>query len=283
MNWCIALITGILLIAATGCIAPESDAGNSLPPVDMQLPPTPMPVQSTHPTVTSPTAVPTVIATITITRSPTITVGKTPADIPESTLKARIQDAKNKLDQLKNSDKADTIITSVNQGICEIKESKELGYLIDVNSGDAFFVKGDYGSIALDLFRKNMTPGHTYIILHTHAKDWYMCRGSGIISLDTFSLADLAVASNLTAMGYHVQKVIAVSDKDYEIYPKIRDDWRTKEVVYQSVDHLEQRMEVKFSTYDPNFKKTFYDVDNLMPLLVKELNYTYTINNVVLT
>ena len=283
MNRCVALIIAILLIAAAGCISPERGTGDSRTPVVTQLSPTPVLVQSTHPAVTSPTAVPTVPTTAAISQSPTITVKKTPTPIPESALKARIQDAKNQLDQLKNSDKADTVILSVNEGNCEIKKSRELGYLIDINSGEMSFVKGDYGSIALDLFRKNMTHGHTYIILHTHAKDWYTCRGSGMISMDTFSLADLAAASNLTAQGYHVQKVIAVSDKDYEVYPKIRDDWKTKEEVYQGVDHLEQRMEVKFSTYDPYMKMTFYDVDNLMPLLTRELNYTYTVNNVILT
>ncbi|MDP3564065.1 MAG: hypothetical protein Q8R70_06200, partial [Methanoregula sp.] len=260
-----------------------SDAGNPLPPVVTQPIPTPVPVESTHPEVTSPTAVPTAVATATITLLPTTTVEKTPAPIPESALKARIQDAKNKLDQLKNSDQADTMILSVNEGICEIKRSRELGYLIDVNSGEMSFVKGDYGSIALDLFRQNMTYGHTYIVLHTHAKDWYTCRGSGIISLNTFSLADLAVASNLTKQGYHVQKVIAVSDKDYEVYPKVKDDWKTLAEVFEGVDHLEQRMEIKFSTYDPYLDRTFYDVDNLMPLLTRELNYTYTVNNVILT
>jgi len=283
MNRCVVLLIGILLIAATGCIAPERDAGNSVTPVVTQLSPAPIPVQSTISAVTPPTVVPLVTATTTIHRSPATPVEKTPVYISDAALKARIQDAKNQLDQLKNSDRADTRVISLNQGICEIKISKELGYLIDVNSGEMSFVKGDYGSIALDLFRQNMTIGHTYIILHTHAKDWYMCRGSGTISLDTFSLADLAAASTLTDQGYHVQKVIAVSDKDYEVYPKIRDDWKTKEEVYRGVDRIEQRMEVKFSTYDPYLNMTFYDVDNMMPLLTRELNYTYSVNNVVLT
>lgn len=283
MNRCLTLLIAILLIAATGCTAPQQDAGNSLPPVVTQQVTSFVVVQSTYPEVTSPTVVLTVNATVNITRSPTVTIEKTPAPIPESALKARIQDAKNKLDQLKNSDQADTMILSVNEGICEIKRSRELGYLIDVNSGEMSFVKGDYGSIALDLFRKDMTSGHTYIVLHTHAKDWYTCRGSGIVSLNTFSLTDLAVASNLTKQGYHVQKMIAVSDKDYEVYPKVKDDWKTLAEVYGGVGHLEQRMEIKFSTYDPYLNRTFYDVDNLMPLLTRELNYTYTVNNVILT
>ena len=168
---------------------------------------------------------------------------------------------------------------------CEIKESKELGYLLDVNTGDLTFVKGDYGSIALDLFRQNMTAGHTYIILHSHAKDWFVCRGSGTISLDTFSLADLAAASMLTQQGYHIQKVIAVGEKIYEINPKTEDNWKTPEEVYNAVNLIEQRMEVPFHIdyYDPDTgKKTvYYDVDNLMPLLTRELDYTYRVNNVV--
>jgi len=240
-----------------------------------------------NPAVTSPapvpSPVPTLIAPATMTRSPTIAVEKTPTPIPESGLKARIQDAKNQLDQLKDSDRADTIISSINGGDCEIKKSRELGYLIDVNTGEMFFVKGDYGSISLALFEQNMTRGHTYIILHTHAKDWYTCRGSGMVSLNTFSLEDLGAASEFTARGYHVQKVLAVSDKDYEVYPKIPDDWKSIDEVHDGVDRIERRMEVKFSTYDPNLKMTFYDVDSLMPLLTEELNYTYSENNVVLT
>lgn len=277
------LIMSVLLIAATGCIAPGSVAEKNVPPVVTEQFSTPVPVQSAEPTVTSTTAVPTINATTTITRSPTITAKKTPTPVPESVLKAHIQDAKNQLDQLKNSDLADTIIISLNEGDCEIKRSRELGYLIDINSGEMSFVKGDYGSISLDLFRQKMTRGQTYIILHTHAKDWYTCRGSGMIGLNTFSLADLAVSSNLVTQGYHVQKVIAVSDKDYEVYPKIPDDWKTMAEVYEGVDRLEKRMEVKFSTYDSSVNMTFYDVDNLMPLLARELNYTYTVNNVILT
>ncbi|MHB8162940.1 MAG: hypothetical protein ACYDDV_01165 [Methanoregula sp.] len=279
----VALLIGILLIAATGCVAPETGAGVPLTPVVTQKVPTTLPVQTTFLAVASPTEVPTVLTTAAISPSTAVTAKNTLSEIPESTLKAHIQDAKNKLDQLKNSDKADTVIISIDQGICEIKKSRELGYLIDVNNGEMSFVKGDYGSIALDLFRQNMTSGHTYIILHTHAKDWYTCRGSGIIGMDTFSLADLAVASDLTRQGYHIQKVIAVSDKDYEIYPKIRDNWKTMAEVYQGVDRVEQHLETKFSTYDPYLGQTFYDVDNLMPLLAGELNYTYTINHVVMS
>ena len=287
MNRCIALLTVILLTAATGCMAPQGEGVSTVSPVVTDMLPSPTPLQSTNPGVTSattvPTPVPTLIATATMTHSPTITGEKTPAPIPESGLKARIQDAKNQLNQLKDSTRADTIISSINGGDCEIKKSRELGYLIDVNTGEMSFVKGDYGSISLTLFAQNMTRGHTYIILHTHAKDWYTCRGSGMVSLNTFSLEDLGAASEFTARGYHVQKVIAVSDKDYEVSPKVRDDWKTMDEVRDGVDRIERRMGVKFSTYNPDLKMTFYDVDSLMPLLTQELNYTYTVNNVALT
>jgi len=287
MNRCTALLMVILLIATAGCMTQQRDGENTVSPDVTHLLPTPVPLQSTNPVVTLatpvPTPVPTLIATATMTHSPTITGEKTPAPIPESGLKARIQDAKNQLNQLKDSTRADTIISSINGGDCEIKKSRELGYLIDVNTGEMSFVKGDYGSISLTLFAQNMTRGHTYIILHTHAKDWYTCRGSGMVSLNTFSLEDLGAASEFTARGYHVQKVLAVSDKDYEVYPKIPDDWKSIDEVHDGVDRIERRMEVKFSTYDPNLKMTFYDVDSLMPLLTEELNYTYSENNVVLT
>jgi hypothetical protein len=283
MNHCIAFLIGIMLIAATGCVTSEKIAGD-IPAQDVtQLPATPVPVQSTLSAVTFPASAPKATISVIITQSPVITPAKTPAQISDSALNARIQDAKNKLDQLKDSDKADTIVKSAQPPLyCEIRESKELGYLIDANTGDMFFVKGDYGSIDIELFRQNMTLGHDYIILHTHAKDLFICSGRGTIGLNTFSLSDLTAASNLTAQGYHVQKVIAVSDKNYEVFPKIRDDWRTKEEVYKGVEDIEQRMEVKFSIYDPYWKQTFYDVDNIMPLLAKELNYTYIANHVVL-
>jgi hypothetical protein len=283
MNCCVALLTGILLIAATGCVTQEKIAGNVPAQGIPQLSATPVPVQRTLPAVTLTTSAATATVSAKIPRSPVVTPEKTQAQISDSILNARIQDAKNRLYQLKDSDKADTIIKPAQPPLyCEIRESKELGYLIDADTGDMFFVKGDYGSIDIDLFRRNMTPGHEYILLHTHARDWYICRGGGTIGLDTFSLADLAVASGLTAQGYHVQKMIAVSDRNFEVFPKIRDDWKTKEEVYKGVEDIERRMEVKFSIYDPYWKKTFYDVDSIMPLLARELNYTYIVNHIVL-
>ena len=272
----------LFVLFSAGCV---SSSNQPVAPVHTS-PATPSPIATAIPSTPSPS--PTKAATVSVTfvgTSPTATAPPQtpPVLLTDSALNARIQDAKNRLDQLKDSDKSDTIVISAHTpDNCEIKKSRELGYLIEANTGDTFFVKGDYWSIDSDLFVRNMKPGHSYVILHTHPKMWTTCRGNGIVSLNTFSLADLAVASNLTEQGYHIQKVIAVSDLDYEIYPKLKDDWKTKEEVYKGVDHIERFMEVKFSTYDPYLDRTFYDVDNLMPLLAKELNYTYTANHVVL-
>ena len=45
---------------------------------------------------------------------------------------------------------------------------------------------------------------------------------------------------------------------------------------------IETQVGRPFSYYDPVFETTFYDVDNLMPLLVKELDYHYTVNNIII-
>lgn len=283
---CFAFLLVIMLIAVTGCVAPDIETKTAPVQVNPQLTSASVAEQGTIPAIPTPTIVSTVPATVTATPSPPVTPEKTPVQISESALNARIQDAKNKLDMLKDSDKADMTIKPASPPFyCEIKESKELGYLLDVNTGDLTFVKGDYGSIALDLFRQNMTAGHTYIILHSHAKDWFVCRGSGTISLDTFSLADLSAASVLTEQGYHIQKVIAVGEKIYEVYPKAEDNWKSPEEVYNAVSLIEERMETTFHIdyYNPETgqKTVYYDVDNLMPLLTRELDYTYKVNNVV--
>jgi hypothetical protein len=72
--------------------------------------------------------------------------------------------------------------------------------------------------------------------------------------------------------------MIVVSDKIYETSPKTTDNWKTEDEVYQAFDDLERRKEMKFSVIDPDSGTKYYDVDNIMPLLVKELNYSYTIN-----
>jgi hypothetical protein len=106
--------------------------------------------------------------------------------------------------------------------------------------------------------------------------------GSGIISLYTFSIGDLEATANLTEQGYHVRILIAISDKEYRISPKVKDDWKSDNEIRLAVDRVERRMGVQFAYYDPVFDRVFYDVDNLMHLLARELNYTYTANGVVL-
>jgi predicted CoA-binding protein len=213
-----------------------------------------------------------------------ITPEKTQVQISESALKARIQDAKNKLDMLKESDKAETIVYASPQRYgCDFKKSKELAYAIDCNSGDMFYVKGDYGRIDSSLFEENMIKGHTYVILHTHSGDWERCNYVDLTSYqsyyNTFSIADLALASSLTEQDYHIQKMILVSDTNYEVYPKTMDGWKTKEEVYNSIDRIEKRMDVNFHFRDSEFSKTIYFVDSLMPLLTKELDYVYIQKN----
>ncbi|MFA4877805.1 MAG: hypothetical protein WC586_10350 [Methanoregula sp.] len=274
-------IITLALILVAGCAGQAPPAPSSPAPAGT----------SAHPTMgvltTTPTMVPATVTTtprITTTQ-PAMTV-TIPASISEAALKARIQDAKNKLDMLKNSDMADTILKKARSpGECEVKISKELGYLIDSDTGEMSFIKGDYGSISLDRFRQNMTKGHTYVILHSHAKDWIYCQDTGTIGLNTFSLSDLSAPSNLTRQGFHVQKLVAVSDKMYEVYPKIPDNWKTKEEVYNTFDRIEQRLESKFH-YDyynsQGRKTTWYDVDMIMPLLTKELGYTYIADNTII-
>lgn len=285
-NGIITCVILFMLIVSSACVIAHKNTAS--PPVTAPSTPTPSAVQTHWTKSPSPTPL-TSNETMAQTPVPAITAvvnistKKSLQTISDESLRAKIQDSKNKLDQLKDSDKADTIIISGNSlGKCEVKKSRELGYLIDANTGDTFFVKGDYWSIDTGLFTASMKPGHTYVILHTHPKMWTTCYGTGIVNLDSFSINDLAVASNLTERGFHIQKVIAVSDVDYEIYPKVRDDWRTKDEIYAAIDRIERFMEVKFSIYDPNYDRTFYDVDNLMPLLAKELNYTYTANHVVM-
>ncbi len=273
------VLAGVLVAGCAGLVPPKNP--NPAPAIT--------PVPATAAAVTAnPTTIPTKIpvpATSVTTTMTAIITETTPPSISETALKAQIQDAKNKLDLLKNTDRADTIlITAKNPGECDVKLSKELGYLIDANTGDTTFVKGDYGSISLDRFRQNMLAGHTYVILHSHAKDWIVCQDTGTIGLNTLSLGDLAAPANLTRQGYHIQKIIAVSDKDYEVYPRIPDNWKTSEEVSDSFTGIEKRLEARFhyDYYDENGKQQiWYDVDMIMPLLAKDLDYTYVVNNIV--
>ena len=276
----------IAAILVTGC----TNSGSISTPVTTPAPTTGAVVVNVSTVTTVQTA-----ALASLVTTPTVTVTsvknappqKTSTQISESILNARIRDAKNRMDMYKESDKAATILRkAVPPQYCEIKESKELGYFIDVNTGENAFVTGDYGFIKGELFTKQMIKGHTYIIIHTHAKDWYICRGSGTITIDTFSLADLGFASNLTEQGYHVQKMIVLSDNTYEVYPKTTDNWKTNEEVYKAVEQIEKTMEVSFHIdyTDPYTGKTtkYYNLVNIMPLLAEKLNYTYAVNYVVM-
>ncbi|HEX3002205.1 MAG TPA: hypothetical protein VHN82_07550 [Methanoregula sp.] len=213
----------------------------------------------------------------------------TPAPSPKATpisdaaLNARVVDARNKLEMFIDSDVADTVI--LHQGSprnCDIKKSKEIGYLIDMSTGESTFVKGDYWSINADLFSGPMKKDRQYIIIHTHPRMWVTCSGSGIYSLYTFSLGDMLATRNLTDQGYHVKMLIAIADRDYRIWPYQDDNWKSETEIMSAVERIETQTGRPFSYYDPVFETTFYDVDNLMPLLVKELDYHYTINNIII-
>lgn len=256
------LVIGIVLMS--GCTNMSSTG--TVPDTATPTPTLPVPVTIITPEKT--------IDTVPVTL-PAITPEKTREPISDSALRAKIQEAKNRLSMYKDSDKADTIVAR--GSYCEVKQSKELGCVIDVNTGDMNYVKGDYGSMNGDLFMQNMSRGHTYSILHSHSKNWIICEGEETINFDTFSLNDLAMGYTLGKQGYHIQNLIVVSDRDYEVYPMTRDDWKTKEEIYRSVEHIEQRKEMNFHTEYNGVR--YYDVDNLMPLLTRELDYVYTINN----
>lgn len=282
--------SGIFLIFL--CIVIIFSAGCTSQTVSTKSSPAPTPTTSILTTAITSEITNSIIPTtpnITTIPSLAITPEKTQVQISESALKARIQDAKNKLDMLKESDKADTIVYASPQRYgCDFKKSKELGYAIDCNSGDMFYVKGDYGRIDSYLFEKNMIKGHTYVILHTHSGDWERCNYVDLTSYDsfynTFSIEDLALASSLSEQGYHIQKMILVSDTNYEVYPKTMDGWKTKEEVYNSIDRIEKRMDVNFHFNDSEFlPKTVYFVDSLMPHLTKELDYVYIQKNNIIS
>jgi len=279
-----AVLIVLILTVGAGCSAPEHPAAatqvspvvtaTSLPATVTTISPVLTTVPSTTVT-TLPKPANTTPATIAPTPSPTL--------ISEAALNARIVDARNKLEMLIDSDVADTVIihTGAPQN-CDVKKSKELGYLIDMNTGESTFVKGDYWSIDAGLFSNPMRKDHQYIIIHTHPRMWVTCGASSINSLYTFSIGDLGATANLTKQGYHVKKLVAISDMDYRIWPGQDDGWKSDDEVRAAVKRIETQGGRPFSYYEPVFNQTFYDVDNLMPLLVKELGYHYTVNNNVI-
>lgn len=282
----IVILIVIILAAIAGCSTPEqppaitsaSPALTTTLPLTVSVPASPEATTVQSPKITeAPQPVSTTVTPATSLPPPT----QTP--ISEAALNARIVDARNKLEMFIDSDVADTVI--IHQGSpqnCDVKKSKEIGYLIDMNSGESTFVKGDYWSIDADLFAGPMKKDRQYIIIHTHPRMWVTCSGSGIYSLYTFSLGDMMASRNLTEQGYHVKKLIAIADMDYRIWPYQDDGWKSEADIERAVARIEAQAGRPFSYYDPVFETTFYDVDNLMPLLVKELDYHYTVNNIII-
>jgi hypothetical protein len=275
----------LILVSVTGCSIPEQRAG--LPQVSPAVMDTPAPVTETlsaMPARDTVPATPGMTMVIQPATTPAATPVPTPTGLSESAINARIVDARNKLSNLIDSNVADTIIIYPDrmQG-CEVKKSRELGYLIDLSTGESTFVKGDYWSIDADLFTDTMRQDRRYIIIHTHPKGWEICAGSGIISQNTFSLGDLAVIANLTRRGYHVKQLIAVADNEYRIWPGQEDGWRSIDEILPAIKKIETGSGHGFSHYDRLQNRESYDLDSLMPLLAKELGYHYTVNNIVIS
>lgn len=280
-----AVLFLIVLAAGAGCSAPEQNptvTQTTPATVATSLPATVQPTVSPVPT-TIPSSVMTTIPGPANTTLATTVPTPTPTAISEAALNARIVDARNKLEMFIDSDVSDTVIMHYGAPQnCDVKKSKELGYLIDMNTGESTFVKGDYWSIDADLFSNPMRKDHEYIVIHTHPRMWVTCGDSSITSLYTFSIGDLEATANLTEQGYHVRRLIAIADKEYRIWPSVDDNWKSGYEVGAAVRRIETQVGKPFSYYDPVFNQTFYDVDNLMPLLVKELDYHYTVNNIIL-
>lgn len=271
---CRPVLLLIFMLAACGCLsAPPSEmpvqtTGSLLTtfpaPAQTPVPETPAPMPTTAPTpIRTPTPVP------------------TPTLLSEAALNARIVDARNKLNNLIETDVADTIVYEPREG-CSVKQSRELGYLIDATTGESTFVKGDYGSISPDLFTGPMNREHEYVIIHTHPRMWATCGGSGIVSLYTFSIGDLEATAALAQKGYRIKYLIALSDREYRIWPKVAGDWKSPAEIRQAIADIESRYETSFSSCDPVLDREYFEVDSLMPLLAKELGYSYTANGVVM-
>jgi len=242
--------------------------------------------------------VPTIPTYLITTPSPEIT----PVKISDEALKAKIRYAENRLEALADSDIADVhvympdskiTINSVQRSVhCgEVKESKELGYVIDVNNGDMFFVKGWYGYIQLTAFTQYMTKGHTYVLIHDHPNNWKTtCTDTEngytmetVSTQSTFSVDDLEVAGELAQVGYNIKSMIVdncLSENSYiyETYPKKMGDWKSKPEIKAAISRIESRMGTSFENTMEN-----YNVESLMPLLTKELNYTYIVQGTVIS
>jgi hypothetical protein len=280
----IAVLLSILFIVFAGCTAQKdtpvpSPVSPAVTAISQQVPVTTT-VLAVQPAAATPanTTAPVPVTPTKATTRPIL------APLSEEALNARMVDARNKLAMLIDSNVADTVIVHPDgTQDCEVKTSKELGYLIDASTGESTFVKGNYWSIDGDLFSGTMKKDREYVIIHTHPRMWVTCGNTGVISLSAFSIGDLAATGNLTEEGYHIKTLVAIADKEYRIWPKQPDDWKNESEVRLAVLRIEARGGRAFSYYDPLLDHEFYDVDNLMPLLSKELNYSYTINSAVIT
>nr|WP_321505911.1 hypothetical protein [uncultured Methanoregula sp.] len=273
------ILVSLIITIAAGCTAPSQlSEPAQAPRVIVTASPSATILTTPAPALTT--------APVPVVTSVTVSANTTPVRIPEAVLNTRIVDARNKLNNLIDSDVSDTIIlhpTSLQN--CEIKRTRELGYLIDTVTGESMFTKGGYWSIESTFFKDKMRKDRDYIIIHTHPKTWKVCKGSsGVISFNTFSIEDLAAIQSLTKDGFHVRKLIAITDdRDFRIWPKKDDDWKSDSEIRLAEKRIETRLERPFSYYDPILDRQFTDVDNLMPYLAKELNYTYMINNDVIS
>ena len=271
----------IVLLLTAGCSTPAGREPAVPQTTIVQEPAAPVlsqsPEESPAVTATLPVPVTTMATTVVKTPQPTRTT------LSDDALNARIVDARNKLNNLMDSDVADTIVIYPDEAQgCDVKQSRELGYLIDTTTGESTFIRGDYGSIRANLFTGPMDKDHEYVIIHTHPRMWATCQGSGIVTLYTFSIGDLETTADLTASGYHIRYLIAIADKEYRIWPKTPDGWKSSAEIRQAITRIERRYETSYAYYDTVLDREYFEVDNLMPLLVKELNYSYTANNHVI-
>ena len=93
----------------------------------------------------------------------------------------------------------------------------------------------------------------------------------------TFSVEDLIWAGDLTQAGYNIKTIIVdntLSENSYiyETHPKIAGDWKTKSEIESAISRIESRMGTSYNNTIGE-----YNVESLMPLLTKELNYTYIV------
>jgi hypothetical protein len=51
-------------------------------------------------------------------------------------------------------------------------------------------------------------------------------------------LLDESKTKVIQQCGYHILKVIAVSDMDYAIYPKVKDGWKSNDTIYNTISKI---------------------------------------------